>query len=84
MHENANIAYQIKETQSILSTIMESQPQTSGGTEGQQTDDIVLDLAEVVTNSIITKIGTEDANVNMFKVALYLLKHLTIVSHFLT
>ncbi|EEZ99537.1 Dynein heavy chain, cytoplasmic-like Protein [Tribolium castaneum] len=67
MHENANIAYQIKETQNILLTIMESQPHTSGGAEGQQTDNIVYDLANLVTDSLMTKISTDEANVNMFK-----------------
>lgn len=77
MHENANIAYQIKETQSILLTIMESQPQTSGGAEGQQTDTIVFDLANLVTDSILPRILTDEANINMFKVRgfLYLNSH---------
>ncbi|RZC39366.1 dynein heavy chain 6, axonemal, partial [Asbolus verrucosus] len=67
MHENANIAYQTKETQNIILTILESQPQASGGAEGQQTDDIVYELADLVTDSILRKIQTEEANVNMFK-----------------
>lgn len=69
MHENANIAYQIKETQTIILTIMESQPQASGGTEGHHTDDIVYELAEMVTATIMPKIETEEVNVHMFKVS---------------
>jgi dynein heavy chain len=68
MHENANIAYQIKETQNIILTIMESQPHTAGGGDGHHTDDIVFELANLVTDSIMTKIKTDEANVNMFKV----------------
>lgn len=47
---------------------MESQPRTSGGTEGRSSDEIVYELADNVINSIITFISTEDANVFMFKV----------------
>lgn len=68
MHENANIAYQIKETQSVILTILQSQPRSAGGAEGKSSDDIVYDLADAVINVIITKISTDDANLNLFKV----------------
>ncbi|CAH0547855.1 unnamed protein product [Brassicogethes aeneus] len=66
MHENANIAYQIKETQNLIGTIMESQPQTSGGAEGASSDEIVYELAENVIATILPKILTDDINVKMF------------------
>lgn len=69
MHENANIAFQIKETQSVIVTIMESQPRTSGGTEGKSSDDIVYELADMVIGSIIERIKTDDANLHLFKVS---------------
>lgn len=47
---------------------MESQPRSSGGTEGKSSDEIVYELADVVINSITTFISTEDANIFMFKV----------------
>lgn len=68
MHENANIAFQIKETQSVIVTIMESQPRTSAGTEGRSSDDIVYELADSVINSVITKIITDEAHLSLFKV----------------
>ncbi|CAH1180440.1 unnamed protein product [Phaedon cochleariae] len=67
MHENANIAYQIKETQTVIRTIMESQPRAAGGSVGRSSDDIVYELADVVIASIIPKISTEDANIYLFK-----------------
>ncbi|KAJ8943600.1 hypothetical protein NQ318_006602 [Aromia moschata] len=67
MHENANIAYQTKETQAVIRTIMESQPRASGGTEGKSSDDIVYDLAETVIAAIMQKIPMDDANVKLFK-----------------
>ncbi|XP_017780151.1 PREDICTED: dynein heavy chain 6, axonemal [Nicrophorus vespilloides] len=66
MHENANIAYQVKETQSLINTIMESQPRTSGGGEEISTDDVVYELAETVITTILPKIKMDDANAKMF------------------
>ncbi|XP_050519336.1 dynein axonemal heavy chain 6 [Diabrotica virgifera virgifera] len=67
MHENANIAYQVKETNIIVRTIMECQPRTGGGVEGRSSDDIVYDLAEGILTYIIKKIPTEHVNAYMFK-----------------
>ncbi|XP_023013028.2 dynein heavy chain at 16F isoform X2 [Leptinotarsa decemlineata] len=67
MHENANIAFQIKETQTVIRTIMESQPRAAGGSEGRSSDDIVYELADSVINDIVPKITTEDANIYLFK-----------------
>ncbi|KAG5888365.1 hypothetical protein JTB14_033502 [Gonioctena quinquepunctata] len=66
MHENANIAYQIKETQTVIRTIMESQPRTAAVAEGKSSDEIVYELAEDVLNDIIPKISTDDAKITLF------------------
>ncbi|CAH1962386.1 unnamed protein product [Acanthoscelides obtectus] len=67
MHENANIAYQIKETQTVIRTIMESQPRAAGGGEGTSSEEIVFHLADTIIDSVLTKISTDEANINMFK-----------------
>ncbi|XP_076263714.1 dynein heavy chain at 16F [Rhynchophorus ferrugineus] len=67
MHENANIAFQTKETQTIIRTIMESQPRSEGGGEGKSSDEIVYELADNVINAVITKIPMDDVNIYLFK-----------------
>ncbi|KAF2878695.1 hypothetical protein ILUMI_27474 [Ignelater luminosus] len=67
MHENANIAFQTKETQTVIRTIMESQPRSAGGTEGKSSDEIVYELAEGVINAILTVITTDETHPNLYK-----------------
>ncbi|CAH1104335.1 unnamed protein product, partial [Psylliodes chrysocephalus] len=67
MHENANIAYQIKETQTIIRTIMESQPRAGGGETGRSVDEIVFELADAVINTIATNLSLDNCNVFMYK-----------------
>uniref|UniRef100_A0A1Y1M3F1 Dynein heavy chain AAA lid domain-containing protein n=1 Tax=Photinus pyralis TaxID=7054 RepID=A0A1Y1M3F1_PHOPY len=68
MHENANIAYQTKETQTVIRTMIDCQPSTSGGGEGKSADEIAFELAEGVIQSIIKKIYTDNAHPHLFKV----------------
>lgn len=58
----------MKETQTILNTITESQPRASSGTEGRSSDEIVYELAEMVIASIIPKIQTEEVRMSLFSV----------------
>ncbi|KAF5272727.1 hypothetical protein FQA39_LY07754 [Lamprigera yunnana] len=67
MHSNANLAYQIKETTSILKTIMECQPNISIGGEGKSSDEIIFELANTVISSIIKKIVTDNAHDKLFE-----------------
>lgn len=67
MHENANIAYQIKETNAVIHTILECQPRASAGAEGRSSDDIVYEFAEGILDSVIPNIPTDDVNVHMYK-----------------
>ncbi|XP_065162410.1 dynein axonemal heavy chain 6 isoform X2 [Atheta coriaria] len=66
MHENANIAFQIKETQIVIRTIMESQPRVAGGADALSTDTIVHDLAEKIIGRILSNISTDDAINKLF------------------
>ncbi|XP_060520964.1 dynein axonemal heavy chain 6 [Cylas formicarius] len=68
MHENANIAFQIQETQTIVRTIMECQPRSEIGAEGKSRDQIVYELADRVIKTIQPKILTDDVNIYMFKI----------------
>ncbi|XP_030757620.1 dynein heavy chain 6, axonemal-like [Sitophilus oryzae] len=58
---------EIKETQTIIRTIKDSQPQLETGIEGIAADDIVYDLAENIINSILKQISMEDVNIYLFK-----------------
>ncbi|KAF5287317.1 hypothetical protein FQR65_LT02190 [Abscondita terminalis] len=67
MHENANIAYQIKETQIVIKTIMECQPRASVKGTAKSNDDIVFELAEGIVACILKKISTDEAHPHLFK-----------------
>ncbi|KAK5640059.1 hypothetical protein RI129_010870 [Pyrocoelia pectoralis] len=67
MHENANIAYQIKETQTVIKTILDCQPSTSGGGEGKSADEIVFELSDGVIQCILKKIYTDNAHPRLYK-----------------
>jgi len=46
MHENANLAFQIQETQALVRNILEVQPRMSSGGTGKTSDEIVFDLSQ--------------------------------------
>jgi len=62
------VGSQLKESQSILHTILSVQPQKSGGGEAKSTDEIVSALAESIGARIIHKINPDDANMHLIKV----------------
>lgn len=68
MHENANIAYQSKETRNIILTILESQPRVSGGSSEISADDIVFELSQSVVEKIKKQISTDNALPTLFTV----------------
>ncbi|EGD81584.1 dynein heavy chain 6 [Salpingoeca rosetta] len=45
MHDNANIAFQLEETNMLVRTILDVQPRMSGGASGKTPDEIVFELA---------------------------------------
>ncbi|KAG7211512.1 hypothetical protein KM043_010780 [Ampulex compressa] len=59
MHENANITYQLKETQFVINTIMEVQPKESTATEGKSSSDIAYEIADMVMDRICLKIDPD-------------------------
>lgn len=62
MHENANIAYQLNETKSIINTILEIQPKIDSGNDEKSTSDIVYELADIIMNKIELKIDHDKCN----------------------
>ena len=46
MHENANTTFNRKESLSLLKSILDLQPRSSGGGSGKSSDEIVLELAD--------------------------------------
>ncbi|XP_078448652.1 dynein axonemal heavy chain 6 [Lampetra planeri] len=48
MHENANLAFQRQETGTLVKTILEVQPRSSGQGAGTSNDDIVKELADSI------------------------------------
>ncbi|XP_043248669.1 dynein axonemal heavy chain 6 [Colletes gigas] len=62
MHENANIAYQLKEAQFIVNTILEVQPKESAAEEGKSSSDIAYEIADMILTRIQLKIDPTKCN----------------------
>ncbi|BFZ25685.1 hypothetical protein BsWGS_28724 [Bradybaena similaris] len=68
MHENANIAFQINETNMLIGTILDVQPRLSSGGAGKSNDDIVDELAQNIKGKLMNKLDIEQASVEMFQI----------------
>jgi len=70
MHDNANISFQLQETQAIYETVLGLQPRVGGGGgEGEKTpEDIVDDLAGMFVEEMPEKLDIEKAAPGMFEV----------------
>ncbi|XP_058809206.1 dynein axonemal heavy chain 6 [Phymastichus coffea] len=62
MHENANIAYQLKESKTIMGTIMEVQPKVGASKEGKSESEIAYELADMIMEKIALKIDIDSCN----------------------
>lgn len=71
MHDNANIAFQNKETQNIILTILDSQPRVGGGTAEKSADEIVYELSQMVVQKIMKNITTDEAFPTLFNVIFF-------------
>ncbi|CAD5112359.1 DgyrCDS1592 [Dimorphilus gyrociliatus] len=67
MHANANIAFQVQETNILIGTILDVQPRLSSGGAGKSNDDIVYELAESILEKIIEKLDIENARADMLE-----------------
>ncbi|OON20270.1 ATPase family protein, partial [Opisthorchis viverrini] len=52
MHENANLVYQIQETNNLIATVLNIQPRTGAVGTGKTNDEIVHDLANTILERI--------------------------------
>ncbi|XP_031781103.1 dynein heavy chain 6, axonemal isoform X1 [Nasonia vitripennis] len=62
MHENANIAFQLKESKTIVETIMDVQPKVGIGKEGKSESEIAYELADMIMEKIALKIDIDMCN----------------------
>ncbi|XP_037299908.1 dynein heavy chain 6, axonemal isoform X2 [Manduca sexta] len=62
MHDNANIAFENKETSTLIKTIVDVQPRASGGGGGDTPDQIVWRICDQTRASISTKIDSTLVN----------------------
>ncbi|XP_049961962.1 dynein axonemal heavy chain 6-like [Schistocerca serialis cubense] len=60
MHENANIAFQVNETQTVILTILDVQPRESSGAEGKSSDEIIFELADAIRGQIRKKLDPDE------------------------
>lgn len=66
MHENANLAFQHKETNTLINTILEVQPRSSAGGQGKSNDEIVQELVASVRARVPEKLDMETATESLF------------------
>ena len=62
MHENANLAFLRQETASVIGTILDLQPRSSGGSGGVSSDDTVQQMAEQILQKIDVELDIEEAS----------------------
>ncbi|CAL1541921.1 unnamed protein product [Lymnaea stagnalis] len=67
MHENANIAFQINETNALIGTILDVQPRLSSGGSGKSNDEIADELAQNIKGKLMDKLDIEQASAEMFQ-----------------
>ncbi|XP_075260085.1 dynein axonemal heavy chain 6-like isoform X4 [Convolutriloba macropyga] len=67
MHENANLMFQITETNALVSTILNVQPRMSGGGGGKSNDEIVYELADNILGKLTSVLDLEQARADMFE-----------------
>ncbi|KAM9330540.1 dynein axonemal heavy chain 6 [Gastrophryne carolinensis] len=66
MHENANLAFQRKETSTLINTILEVQPRSTAQGAGKSNDEIVRELAASILSKLPEKLDMEAASEILF------------------
>ncbi|XP_066474528.1 dynein axonemal heavy chain 6 [Tiliqua scincoides] len=67
MHENANLAFQRKETHTLINIILEVQPRSTAQGSGKSNDEIVHELASSILHKIPEKLDMEAATETLFE-----------------
>ncbi|PNF42619.1 hypothetical protein B7P43_G01295 [Cryptotermes secundus] len=60
IHENADIAFQVKETQAMMMTLLDIQPRESPGSTEKSSDDIVYEITETILGKLIKTINADE------------------------
>ncbi|XP_044515237.1 dynein axonemal heavy chain 6 [Gracilinanus agilis] len=66
MHENANLVFQFKETNTFINTILDVQPRSGGGGGTKSNDEIVQELVTSVLSKVPVKLDMEGASESLF------------------
>ncbi|KAG8593570.1 hypothetical protein GDO81_000880 [Engystomops pustulosus] len=66
MHENANLAFQRKETSTLINTILDVQPRSTSRGAGKSNDEIVSELAASILSKLPDKLDMEVASEMLF------------------
>ncbi|CAM5115591.1 unnamed protein product [Eretmochelys imbricata] len=66
MHENANLAFQRKETSTLITTILEVQPRSTAQGSGKSNDEIVQELASTILTKLSGKLEIDTASESLF------------------
>ncbi|XP_042305526.1 dynein axonemal heavy chain 6 [Sceloporus undulatus] len=66
MHENANLAFQRKETSTLINTILDVQPRSTAQGSGKSNDEIVEELATSILSKIPEKLDMDAATETLF------------------
>ncbi|KAH0628434.1 hypothetical protein JD844_009589 [Phrynosoma platyrhinos] len=66
MHENANLAFQRKETSTLINTILDVQPRSTTQGSGKSNDEIVEELATSILSKIPEKLDMDAATETLF------------------
>ncbi|XP_055488365.1 LOW QUALITY PROTEIN: dynein axonemal heavy chain 6-like [Leucoraja erinacea] len=66
MHENANLAFQRKETSTMILTVLEVQPNVIARGAGKSSDEIVNELADSILSKLPANLDLETATESLF------------------
>ncbi|KAF7660832.1 hypothetical protein LDENG_00274280 [Lucifuga dentata] len=66
MHENANLAFQRKETMTLISTILDVYPRSSAREGAKSNDETVCELAEYILAKIPERVNMDEASEALF------------------
>lgn len=68
MHNNANITFQMQETNALIYTVLDVQPRLASSGGGMTNDEIVYELAQSVLDKLPEVLDIDQANPTMFEV----------------
>ncbi|MEE6460326.1 hypothetical protein FKM82_000921 [Ascaphus truei] len=66
MHENANLAFQRNETNTLINTILDVQPRSTARGAGKSNDEIVSELATSILSKLPDKLDMDTASETLF------------------